>query len=71
MQQKHIDMQIMMQDPNQIRDPTHCAFITTEQARIIVERQQSPQQLPPSNTMFDQYFNNVGGSLSNLSDYRV
>ena len=61
---------ILRQDLSKIRDPDVRAYIEAQQAQIMQERtQKESQQDPFTPTTFSNYFNNLGGSGANLSDY--
>ena len=62
---------ILFQDINSIQDPNIRAYIQAEQARILQKRaeQQKYQQPPPTSNSFGQYFNDIGGSGTDLPDY--
>ena len=58
---------------NFIQDRNVCAYIQSEQNRILVEmsEQQQAQQSSQVSTSFGQYFNKLSGSENGLSDYQV
>ncbi|XP_047309134.1 uncharacterized protein LOC124912542 [Impatiens glandulifera] len=61
---------ILLKDSSKIRDPQLRTFIEAEQARIMEKRAQNQDQPDPFATgTFSGYFNNLGGSDANLSDY--
>ena len=63
---------ILLLDLDTIRDPNKRAFIAAEQARIMQKRsaQHQPPPPPPSaSNDFNNYFDNIGGSKTDLSDY--
>ncbi|XP_047330998.1 uncharacterized protein LOC124934504 [Impatiens glandulifera] len=61
---------ILLKDLSKIRDPQLRTFIEAEQARIMEKRAQNQDQPDPFATgTFSEYFNNLGGSDANLSDY--
>ena len=61
----------MFQDINSVQDPNILAYIQAEQARILQKRakQQKYQQPPPTSNSSGQYFNDIGGSGTDLPDY--
>ena len=62
---------ILFRDLSSIHDPNIRAYIQAEQARILQKRaeQQQHQQSPSASNAFGQYFNDLGGSGTNLPDY--
>ena len=54
---------------NDIDDHEFCAFIIAEKMRIMHKRVQQHLPPPPTSIEFAQYFNDIGGSGSNLPDY--
>ncbi|KAL6493277.1 hypothetical protein OROGR_033036 [Orobanche gracilis] len=61
---------ILFRDSSLIQDPRHRAFIQAEQARILQKRaQQSRQPGPFATASYFPYFNNLGGSGSDIPEY--
>ncbi|KAF3497277.1 hypothetical protein DY000_02052647, partial [Brassica cretica] len=62
---------ILFCDVNSIQNPKVCAYMQSEQNRILSERseEQPAQQPPQTSTSFGQFFNNLNGSGSDLPDY--
>ena len=54
---------------NDIDDPEFRAFIIAEKRRIMHKRAQQHLPSPPTSDEFAQYFNDIGGSGSNLPEY--
>jgi hypothetical protein len=64
------DNKILMKDLSYITDPKMLQFFQGEQARIMEKRNQQYQQgSTNASTSFGQYFDNIGGSGNDLSDY--
>ena len=60
---------ILFTDPNSIEDPEFHAFMTAEKRRIMHKIAQQHPPPPPTSHAFGEYFNDIGGSGSNLPEY--
>ena len=60
---------ILFTKVNDIDDPKFRAFIIAEKRRIMHKRAQQHLPPPPTSDEFAQYFNDIGGSGSNLPEY--